>query len=131
MGRAPMAQPPGSETRAKPHAGDERAEDERRGAHGLDQLVAGFGIGTEAGGADGGAVVGASVAEFDFGTHGGEQPARGLDVADLRNVFENDLFVGEQSGGHARERSVFSAADSNGAEQRIAAANNKLVHSFK
>ena len=43
---------------------------------------------------DGGAVLGASVAEFDFGAHGGEQVARGLDVAHLRNVFEDDRLVG-------------------------------------
>ena len=110
------------------HAGHQRAEDERGGAHGLDQLVAGFRIGAETGGADGGAVLGASVAEFDFGAHGGQQAAFGFDVAHLGNVFENDGFGGEQSGGHGRQRGVFSAADADGAEQRIASANDKLVH---
>ena len=110
------------------HAGHQRAEDERGGAHGFDQLVAGFRIGAETGGADGGAVLGASVAEFDFGAHGGQQAALGFDVAHLGNVFEDDGFGGEQSGSHGRQRGVFSAADADGAEQRIASANDKLVH---
>ena len=108
-------------------AGDQRAEDQRGGAHGLDQFVGGFG-GGEGGAVDGGAVLGASVAEFDFGAHGGEQVARGLDVADLRNVFEDDGLVGEQGGGHAGERGVFRAADADGAEQRLSAADYELVH---
>ena len=108
-------------------AGDERSEDERGGAHGLDQFVGGFGAG-EIFAVDGGAVVGASVAEFDLGAHGGEQVARGLNVADLRNVFEDDGFVGEQGGGHAGKRGVFCAADADGAEQRLAAADDEFVH---
>jgi hypothetical protein len=59
-----------------------------------------------------GAVMGASVAEFDFGAHGGKQLARGLDVAHLRNVFQDDRFVGEQGRGHARECGVLRATDS-------------------
>ena len=77
---------------------------------------------------DGGAVVGASVAEFDFGAHGGEQVARGLNVAHLRNVFEDDGLVGEQGGGHAGQRGILCAADVNGAEQRLSAADYELVH---
>ena len=71
----------------------------------------------------------ASVAEFDFGAHGGEQAARGFDVAHLGNVFENDRLFGEQGGGHGRQSGVLGAADANRAEQRIAAANYELVHS--
>ena len=108
-------------------AGDQRSEDKRGGAHGLDQFVGSFG-GGEIFAVDGGAVVGASVAEFDFGAHGGEQVARGLDVAHLRDVFEDDRFVGEEGGGHAGKRGVFRAADADGAEQRIAAADYKFVH---
>ena len=77
---------------------------------------------------DGGAVLGASVAEFDFGAHGGEQVARGLDVADLRNVFEDDGLVGEQGGGHAGKGGIFCAAHAHGAEQRLSAADYELVH---
>ena len=76
-------------------------------------------------------MLGASVAEFDLGAHGGEQLARGFDVAHLRNVFEDDRFVGEQSGGHAGEGGVFCAADANRAEQRIAAADYEFIHEFE
>jgi hypothetical protein len=43
-------------------------------------------------------VLRASVAEFDLGSHGSQQVASGLNVAHLRNVFEDDRFVGEQGG---------------------------------
>jgi hypothetical protein len=72
--------------------------------------------------------MGASVAEFDFGAHGGEQLARGLDVAHLRNVFENHRFVGEQSRRHARQRGVLRATDAHRAEQRVAPADYELIH---
>ena len=73
-------------------------------------------------------MLGASVAEFDFGAHGGQQVARGLNVAHLRNVFEDDRFVGEQRGGHAGKRGIFRAADAHGSKQRLAAADYKFVH---
>jgi len=75
-----------------------------------------------------GAVLGASTAEFDLGAHGGEKVARGLNVAHLRNVFEDDWFFGEQGGGHAGQRSIFCAADADRAEQRLAAADYEFVH---
>jgi hypothetical protein len=37
-----------------------------------------------------------------------EQLALGLDVADLGDVFEDDLVFGEDGGGHAGERGVFA-----------------------
>ena len=108
-------------------AGDERPEDERGGAHGLDQFVGSFGAG-EIFAVERGAVVGASVAEFDLGAHGGEQVARGLNVAHLRNIFEDDGFVGEQGGGHAGKRGVFCAANAHRPKQRLAAADDQFVH---
>ena len=39
MGRTPMAQPPGSATRAAPVAREQRAQHEHGGAHGRDELV--------------------------------------------------------------------------------------------
>ncbi len=74
-------------------------------------------------------MLGAAVAELDLGAHGGEQLALGLDVADLRDVFEDDLVFGEDGGGHAGEGGVFGAADTNGAEERIATANDEFIHS--
>ena len=74
------------------------------------------------------AVLGAAVAEFDFGAHGGEQLARGLDVAHLRNVFENHRLVGEQGRRHGGQCGVLRAADADRSEQRVAAANHQFVH---
>ena len=75
-----------------------------------------------------GAVLGAAVAEFDLGAHGGEQAALGLDVADLGNVFEDDLIFGEDGARHAGEGGVFCSGDLDGAEEGIASANDELVH---
>ena len=108
-------------------AGDERAEDERAGAHGLDDFVFGDGVG-EDGAFDTGAVLGAAVAKIDLGTHGGEQAALGLDVADLGNVLQDDLVLGEDGGGHAGQSGVLCAGDFDGAEEGIASANDELIH---
>ena len=79
---------------------------------------------------DAGAVLGAAVAELDLGAHGGEQLALGLDVADLGDVFEDDLVFGEDGGGHAGKGGVFGSGDFDGSEKRITAANNELIHEF-
>ena len=78
----------------------------------------------ELGGANRGAVLGAPVAEFDLSAHGSQQPALGLDIAHLRNIFQDHRLVGEQGRGHGRQRGVFGAADSDRTQQRIAAAND-------
>ena len=127
MGRAPMAQPPGMETRARSHARDQRPEHEGGSAHGFDQIVAGFRT-RQLAAADDGAMLGAAVAEFDLGAHGGEQLALGFNVAHLGNVFEDDRLFGENGGGHGRQRGVFGAADANRPEQGITTANYKLIH---
>ena len=108
-------------------AGDERSENQRGGTHGFHEFIRRFGC-SQVLAVDGGAVMGASVAEFDFGAHGGEQVACGLNVADLRNVFENDRLIGEQGSGHAGKSGIFRAADADGAEQRLSAANDELIH---
>jgi hypothetical protein len=106
---------------------DERAEDERAGAHGLDDLVLGDGIG-EDGALDASAVLGAAIAEFDLGAHAGQELALGLDVVDLRDVFEDDLVLGKDGGGHAGKGGVFRSGDFDGAEKGIAAAYYELIH---
>ncbi len=45
----------------------------------------------------------AAVAEFNLGAHRGQQSAFGFDIANLRNVFENDRLIGEQGGSHRRQ----------------------------
>jgi hypothetical protein len=77
---------------------------------------------------DCGAVMGASVAQFDLGAHGGEKVARSLNVPDLWNVLEDDRFVSQQSGSHAGKGGIFGAADTDGAEQRLAAADYEFIH---
>ena len=52
--------------------------------------------------ADSGAMQGAPIAEFNFGSHRSEQFAFGFDVANLGDVFENHFLFGEDGGGHAR-----------------------------
>jgi len=75
-----------------------------------------------------GAVLSAAVTEFDLGAHAGEELALGLDVADLRDVFEDDLVFGEDGGSHAGEGGVLGSGDFDGAEKGIAATYYKLVH---
>ena len=110
MGRPPMAHPPGMATRAIPvraMSGPRTSELARMVltisylATGSERLRA----------TDGGAMLGAAVAEFDLGAHGDEQAALGLDVADLGNVFEDDFVFGEDGGGHAGQGGVFCAGD--------------------
>ena len=108
-------------------ARDERAEHERTGAHGLDDLVFGDGVGEDAA-LDAGAMLGAAVAEFDLCAHGDKKLALGLDVADLGDVFEDDLIFGEDGGGHAGKRGVFCAGDFDGAEEGVSSAYDKLIH---
>jgi len=106
---------------------DQWAEDQRTGAHGLDDLVFGDRIREDAA-LDAGAMLSAAVAEFYFCSHAGEKLALGLDVTDLGDVFEDDLVFGEDGGCHAWERGVFGSGDLDGAEERVAAAYYKLIH---
>ena len=73
-------------------------------------------------------MLGAAIAQFHLGAHGRQQFALGLDVAHLGNVFQDDRFFGKQGGGHGRKRGILGATDAHRAQQRIAAANDKLVH---
>ncbi len=122
-----MAQPPGHGDTGDAGAGDEGTEHQRAGAHGLDDLVLGDGVGENAA-LNASAMLGAAIAEIDLGTHGSEQFALGLDVADLRDIFEDDLIFGEDGGSHTREGGVFCSGNFDGSEEGIAAAYNKLIH---
>ncbi len=113
-----------------PTAGHQWPQHQRGGTHCLHQLVGSLGAG-QSFAVNRGAMMSAPKAEFDVGSHGGEQVARGLDVAHLRNIFEDDGFVREQGRGHAGQRSIFRAADVNRSEQRFPAANDQFVHSYE
>jgi hypothetical protein len=73
-------------------------------------------------------MLGASETEFDFGTHRGQEFARGFYVAHLGDVFQDDWFFGEQSGGHGGQGGVLGAADAHCSQQRIAAADYEFIH---
>ena len=70
----------------------------------------------------------AAVSQFDFCAHRGQQFARGFDVPNLWDIFQDDGFVGEQRRGHSRQRCVLGAADANCSQQRSAATDYKFVH---
>jgi hypothetical protein len=71
-----------------------------------------------------------AVAKLDLGSHAGEELTLGLDVADLGNVFEDDLILCEDGSGHAGEGGVFGSGDFDGAEERVAAAYYELIHIY-
>ena len=73
-------------------------------------------------------MLGATISELNLGAHAGEQFALGLNVVDLRDVFEDDLVFGKDGGGHAGESGVFRSGDFDGAEKGISAAYYKLFH---
>src|SRR5579872_2105812 len=124
---SPDSTPAGERNTGASAAGDQRSENQSGGTHRLDEFVGGFRR-RQVLAVNGGAVMGASIAEFDIGAHRGEQVARGLNVADLRNVFENDRLIGEQGGGHAGKGGIFGAAHADSAEQRLSAADDELIH---
>ncbi len=114
------------------HARHQRAQNQRGGPHGFDQVVRSF-RSDQFLTADGGAMLPASIAKakFDLGAHGGQQLARGFNVPDLRDMFQNYRFFGEQRRRHAGQRGVLGAADVDGAAQPIAAADDQLIHVAK
>ena len=73
-------------------------------------------------------MLGATVAEFDFGAHRSQQLARSLNIAHLRNVFQDDGLVRENGRSHGRQRSILRPADANCPQQRISAADHEFIH---
>ena len=105
----------------------QRPQNQSRSAHGFHQLVGSFRR-IKLAAKDSRPVLRAAIAELDLSAHGGQQLARGLNIAYVRNIFQNDRLVSQQSGRHRRQRGVLCPAHSNRAQQRIAATNYKLVH---
>src|SRR6266700_6799579 len=73
-------------------------------------------------------MVSAAIAQLNFGSHGDQQVALRLYVANVRNIFQDDWFIRQDGGGHGRQSSVLGSADANAADQRIASANYKFIH---
>ena len=77
---------------------------------------------------DGGAVRSASITQLNFGAHGDEQVALRLNVAHVRDIFQDDRLVGEQGGGHRGQCGILGAANADAAHQGIATTNYKFIH---
>ena len=58
----------------------------------------------------------------------GEDLQHVVDVAEIRNVVDDDRLFGEQGGGENRQGRVLGAADFDGARQRVAAVNENFIH---
>src|SRR5690242_10072261 len=71
---------------------------------------------------------GTAIAQFNLGAHGDQEVALGLNVANVRDIFQNDGLIGEDGGSHGREGGILCAADADAAQQGIAATYYKLVH---
>jgi len=109
------------------HARDQRPKHQRRCSHGLHQFVLGFRT-AQIAAADAGAMVRASVSEFDFRTHRLQQFAFGLNVANVGNALQDKGLFGENRGCHGGQSRVFCATHAHGSNQRVAAANYKFIH---
>ena len=113
-GRAPIWQPPGSDTFARPEARDERAEHEDAGAHLLHELVGGLGPHacrrrpTSTSGA----------ATFTSRPRKRRSAAVVVDVAQRGDVAQAARAVGEERGAEDGERGVLRAADADRAAER-------------
>jgi hypothetical protein len=70
----------------------------------------------------------ATVSELDFRAHRGQQVAFGFNIANLRNVFQNDWFFRQKRRRHCRKRSILCAAYLDCPEQGITTANYELIH---
>ena len=71
---------------------------------------------------------GAAVAKLHIGAHRNQQVALSLNIANVRNVFQNHRFIGKDGGGHGRQGGILCATDADATHQGIAAANYKFIH---
>ena len=69
------------------------------------------------------------LAAVDAHAHALEQLEHRLDVADLRDVVEHDLVLGQDAGGEDGKGGVLVAGRRNRAGQRNAAVDHEFLHS--
>ena len=105
-------------------AGQQRSEHQDRGSHGLDQLVGGVKI------LDG---LGIHLDAHLFinrkmHPHAAQQPHRGGDVVEMRDVADGRGAVGEQRGREDRQGRILCAGDAYLARQWDAAADYQFIH---
>ena len=105
-------------------ARQERAQHQTRRAHGLHQVVGGFGRGERLR-PD---AHHAGFAVFDRRPGVLQQPLHGADVAHARDAAKRDRLRGEQTSGQRRQGGILRAASRDFTLQRRAAANQKLFH---
>ena len=70
----------------------------------------------------------ATVAQFHFRAHGDKQVALRLNVANVRNIFQNYGLIGKDGGSHRGQSGIFGAADAYASHQGIATTNYKFIH---
>ena len=126
-----MAQPPGSDTRARPHRASERPEDEDRGPHLADQIVGGgnrrdvFGRQFDYMPAGRDCFVGG-----DGDTMLDEQVRHGRDVRQIWSILQDQSFLRQHAGGHQRQCRILGAPDRNYAVERHTTLDPDPVHRF-
>src|SRR5581483_9840458 len=70
----------------------------------------------------------ATVAQFNLCPHGDEQVTLGLNVTDVRNVFEDYRLFRQDGSRHRRKRSILGPTYAYCPNQRVTAANYEFVH---
>jgi hypothetical protein len=109
-------------------AGEQRPEDQHRGPHLAHQVVRRGGV------HDLGAMQhdaprrAGKVAGFD--AEDLQQPPHRCDVHQIRDVLELERLIGQQTGGHQRQRGVLGAADVDPAGKRHTTVDQKTIHRF-
>jgi hypothetical protein len=73
-------------------------------------------------------VLRATISKLDLCTHGSQQPARRLNIANLRHIFQRDRFFRQQRRSHGWQGRILGPADPHRAEKWIATAYDKLIH---
>ena len=131
-GRVPMAQPPGSETVARPARASSGPQHQDRGAHPAHQLVGRRGVGDLAGAEREhppriAAAPGVAV-HADLDAVLGEQVRQRRDVSEVGDVRERERLFGEQARRHQRQGRVLGAKDLDLTLERAAAPDPNTVH---
>jgi hypothetical protein len=104
----------------------QRAQDQDRGAHGLDQVV-GRDVAPRRPRIDQDAH---ALVHHQLHAHLAQQFHRGGDVVQVRHVADLDRLVGQQRGGQDRQHGILGAGDPDLAIERLAAADHDLGHRY-
>ncbi len=124
-GRAPIAQPPGSDTSAEPYRATSGPSTRIDGTHGLDQLVWRE---RRAHASRGSTSMRSALVDGDARAQSAQQLDHRRDVVQVRHVADRHRAVGEQRAGQDRQGRVLGAGDAHLAVERHAAADLQFVH---